>query len=361
MFRLVQYNSNTKAAMTVEELLRQRSTYKALVTKSSCTLSHLISEGDINRIQKHGVMMKAWFHSFDEASESYLETLTDDTDITAAESYYDAIYDDYMDQLDSLNYAMDSFTMQAPAVVQRTDSNITLSTISPIINLPKMVREQETKSPIQPVQSVVQNNETVLINTHNCTCQPLPSQQIQEDMSIELVHLSTCVHDHTAPNCDKSLLDLHIDVKAQSEVSISTITMEQQPDLFDCEPPVTIQCSPVSLHPHIDQTDLYVPSPTPCAHYSHTAHTTMHLDRNVPSRRLLHPDKYVPSQRPFCLTNGRSADHHILHAPPQDQLELKECYIHSQTPRPGRKVKDGTLHITSTPRPTAYHFLSGIT
>ena len=103
--------------MTVEELLRQRSTYKALVTKSSCMLSHLISEGDINRIQKHGVMMKAWFHSFDEVSESYLETLTDDTDINDADSYYDAVYDNYMDQLDSLNYAMDNFTVQAPVVV----------------------------------------------------------------------------------------------------------------------------------------------------------------------------------------------------------------------------------------------------
>ena len=348
--------------MMVEELLMQRSTYKALVTKSFRTLSCLIKEGDINLIKKHGVMMKAWYHSFDDVCETYLEMLTDETDITDAESYYDAVYDDYMDQLDSLNYAMDSFTMQAPAVVQRTDSNSTLSTMSPI-NLPEMVREQETKSPIQPVQSVVQNNETVLINTHNCTCQPLPSQQAQEYMSIELVHLSTCVHDHTAPNCDKSLLDLHIDVKAQSGVSISTITMEQQHDLFDCEPPVTIQCSPVSLDPHIDQTDLYVPSPTPCAHYSHTAHThtTMHLDRNVPSLRLLHPNKYVPSQRPFCLTNDRSADHHILHAPPQDQLELKEGYIHRQTPRPGRKVKDGTLHITSTPRPAACLFLSGVT
>ena len=183
--------------MMVEELLMQRSTYKALVTKSSRTLSCLIKEGDINLIKKHGVMMKVWFHSFDDVCESYLEMLTDETDITDAESYYDAVYDDYMDQLDSLNYAMDSFTMQAPAVVQRTDSNTTLSTMSPI-NLPKMVREQETKSPIQPVQSVVQNNETVLINTHNCTCQPLPSQQVQEDMSIELVHLSTCVHDHTA-------------------------------------------------------------------------------------------------------------------------------------------------------------------
>ena len=292
--------------MTVEELLGQRSTYKALVTKSSCMLSHLISEGDVNRIQKHGVMMKAWFHSFDEANEFYLETLTDDTDITAAESYYDAIYDDYMDQLDSLNYAMDSLTMQTPAVVQRTDSNPTLSTMSPIINLPKMVREQETKSPIQPVQSVVQNNETVLINTHNCTCQPLPSQQVQEDMSIELVHLSTCVNDHTAPNCDQSLLDLHIDAKAQSEVSISTITMEQQPELFDCEPPVIIQCSPISLDPHIDQTDLHVPSHTPCAHYSHTTHATMH-----------HASIVLPA---FQLANGRSTDHHILHAPPQDQL-----------------------------------------
>ena len=332
--------------MMVEELLMQRSTYKALVTKSSRTLSCLIKEGDINLIKKHGVMMKAWFHSFDDVCESYLEMLTDETDITDAESYYDAVYDDYMDQLDSLNYAMDSFTMQAPAVVQRTDSNTTLSTMSPI-NLPKMVREQETKSPIQPVQSVVQNNEIVLINTHNCTCQPLPSQQVQEDMSIELVHLSTCVHDHTAPNCDKSHLDLHIDVKAQSEVSISTITMEQQHDLFDCEPPVTIQCSPVSLDPHIDQTDLHVPSPTPCAHYSHIAHATMH------------PASVVLSA--YQLANGRPTDDHILKAPLKDHLELKENHLHSQTPRPGRKVKDGTLHIPGKPRPTACHFLSGIT
>ena len=332
--------------MTVEELLRQRSTYKALVTKSSCTLSHLINEGDINRIQKHGVMMKAWFHSFDEASESYLEMLTDETDITDAESYYDAVYDDYMDQLDSLNYAMDSFTMQAPAVVQRTDSNTTLSTMSPI-NLPRMVREPETKSPIQPVQSVVQDNETVLINTHNCTCQPLPSQQVQEDMSIELVHLSTCAHDHTAPNCNQSLLDLHIDVKSQSEASIATFTMEQQLELVHCEPPVTMQCSPVS-DTHIDQTDLHVQSPAPCAQYSHTHHATIHHASIVPS--------------PIQLANtSRSTDHHILNAPLQDHLELKENYTHSQTPRPGRNVKDGTSHIPGKPRPTVCHILSGVT
>ena len=62
-------------------------------------------------------MMKAWFHSFDEASESYIETLINKTGITAAESYYDAIYDGYMDKLDSLNYAMDNFTVQAPVVI----------------------------------------------------------------------------------------------------------------------------------------------------------------------------------------------------------------------------------------------------
>ena len=80
--------------MMVEELLMQRSTYKALVTKSSRTLSCLIKEGDINLIKKHGVIMKAWFHSFDNVCESYLEMLTDETDITDAESYYDAVYDD---------------------------------------------------------------------------------------------------------------------------------------------------------------------------------------------------------------------------------------------------------------------------
>ena len=331
--------------MMVEELLMQRSTYKALVTKSSRTLSCLIKEGDINLIKKHGVMMKAWFHSFDDVCETYLEMLTDETDITDAESYYDAVYDDYMDQLDSLNYAMDSFTMQAPAVVQRTDSNTTLSTMSPI-NLPKMVREQETKSPIQPVQSVVQNNETVLINTHNCTCQPLPSQQVQEYMSTELVHLSTCVHDCTSTNCDQSLLDLHSDVKPQSQVSVVTVTKEELPNLVDCGIPVINQSSPISLDPPIAQTDLHVQTPTPCAQYSHTRHAT------------IHPASVMPSAAQ--LSNGRSADHHILTVPSQDQLELKGSYIPSQTPRPGRKVKDGTLHITSTPRLAACHILSGV-
>ena len=318
--------------MTIEELLRQRSTYKALVTKSSCTLSHLISEGDINRIQKHGVMMKAWFHSFDEVSESYLETLTDDTDITDAESYYDAVYDNYMDQLDSLNYTMDNFTVQAPVVVQKADTHTSLSTISQTAKLPTMDLEPaDSTHSKHPEQEVVKS----------------PTEQVQTVMNKELIHLSTCAHDHTGPNCDQSLLDLHIDVKAQSEVSIATITMEQQPDLFDCEPPVTMQCSPISLDPHIEQTDLHVPSPTPCAHYSHIAHATMH------------PASVVLSA--YQLANGRPTDDHILKAPLKDHLELKENHLHSQTPRPGRKVKDGTLHIPGKPRPTACHFLSGIT
>ena len=314
--------------MTIEELLRQRSMYKALVTKSSCTLSHLISEGDINRTQKHGVMMKTWFHSFDEASEFYLETLTDDKDITAAESYYDAIYDDYMDQLDSLNNAMDSLTMQAPAVVQRTDSNTTLSTISYIINLPTIVREQETKSPTQPVQLDVQNNETVLMNTHLCTCQPSPSQQVQEVMNIELVHLSTCVHDHITPNCDQSLLDLHTDVKAQFQDTLATDRQKELPNFIDCGTSVVNQSSCVIFDSDIDDTVILVQSPTPCTQYSHTHHAAMHPARVVPPT--------------FQLADGRSADHYTLTVPPQYQMELKENYIHSQIPRPGRKVKDCT-------------------
>ena len=335
--------------MTVEELLRQRSTYKALVTKSSCMLSHLISEGDINRIQKHGVMMKAWFHSFDEVSESYLETLTDDTDINDADSYYDAVYDNYMDQLDSLNYAMDNFTVQAPVVVQRTETNTTLSTISQTTKLPTMDLEpvdgthskhqhpeqEVVKSSTQQVQDD-QCNKSVQISTH---------QQIHHVVSKELLPLST--NDCTSTNCDQSLLDLHSDVKPQSQVSVVTVTKEELPNLVDCGIPVINQSSPISLDPPIDQTDLHVQSPTLCAQYSHTHHATMH------------PASVMPSVAQ--LSNGRSADHHILTVPPQDQLELKDSYIPSQTPRPGRKVKDGTLHITSTPRLVACQILSGVT
>ena len=314
--------------MTVEELLRQRSTYKALVTKSSCTFSHLISEGDINRIQKHGVMMKAWFHSFDEASESYLETLTDDTDITAAESYYDAIYDDYMDQLDSLNYAMDSLTVQAPAV------------------------------------------QRILTES--------PTQQIRHVVSKELIPLST--NDCTSTNCDLSLLDLHIDVKLQPQISIATITREQQPDLTDCEPPVINKCSPVTLDPSGDGNDTHMQLSTP-APSSHALHTTSDLSFSEPAKHVLlnmdelalfstdlleaqtimHPARDVNFSTPIQLAATRSAGSHLLKAPLKDHLEPKENYTHSQTPRPGRKVKDGTLHIPGKPRPTACHFLSGIT
>ena len=142
-----------------------------------------------------------------------------------------------MDQLDSLNYTMDNFTVQAPVVVQRADTHTSLSTITQTINLPTM--------DLEPVDGTHSNHpEQEVVKS--------PTEQVQTVMNKELVHISTCAHDHTAPNCDQSLLDLHIDEKAQSEVSIATITMEQQPDLFDCEPPVTMQCSLISLDPHID-------------------------------------------------------------------------------------------------------------
>ena len=215
--------------MMVEELLMQRSMYKALVTKSSRTLSCLIKEGDINLIQKHGVKMKAWFHSFDDVCESYLEMLTDETDITAADSYYDVVYDNYMDQLDSLNYATDTLSMQAPAVIQRV--------------LPQS-----------------------------------PTHQVQDDQCNKSVQISTLQHNtQPATSSNPTHPELYIDVKPQSQVSIAAITKEQQPEPIDCKLPVINQSSPVSLDTHIDQTNLYVPSPTPCAHYSHTAHTTIHL------------------------------------------------------------------------------------
>ena len=236
-------------------------------------------------------MMKAWFHSFDEVSESYLETLTDDTDINDANSYYDAVYDNYMDQLDSLNYAMDNFTVQAPVVVQRTDTNTTLSTISQTTKLPTMDLE-----PVDGTHSKHQHPEQEVVKS--------PTDQVQDAMNKELVHPCTCAHDHTAPNCNQSLLDLHIDVKAQSKASIATFTIEQQLELVDCEPPVTMQCSPVSLDTHIDQTDLHVQSLAPCAQYSHTHHATIHHASIVPS--------------PIQLANtSRSTDHHILNAPLQ--------------------------------------------
>ena len=185
------------------------------------------------------------------------------------------------------------------------------------------------------------------MNTHNCTCQPLPSRQVQEVMSIELVHLSICVHDHTTPNCDQSLLDPHTEVKAQLQDTLATDRQKELPNLIDCGTSVVSQSSCVIFDSDIDDTVILVQPPTPCTQYLDTHHATMHPPRVVPST--------------FQLANGRSADHYTLTVPPQYQMELKENYIHSQTPRPGRKVKDGTLYITSTPRPATCHILSGVT
>ena len=119
-----------------EGLLKQQSTYKGL--KSAKTLNLLIKERNVNLIQQHGIKMKAWFSDFDQTNDAYTETLTSEPDIAAASSYYDTVYDTYMDQLDSLNSAMDSLTVQAPVVVENTVPESTLSVISQIVNLPRM-------------------------------------------------------------------------------------------------------------------------------------------------------------------------------------------------------------------------------
>ena len=120
-----------------EGLLKQRSTYKGLITKSAKTLNRLIKERNVNLIQQHGIDMKAWFSDFDQTNDAYTETLTNEPDIAAASSYYDTVYDTYIDQLDSLNSAMDSLTVQAPVVVENTIPESTLSAISQIVNLPR--------------------------------------------------------------------------------------------------------------------------------------------------------------------------------------------------------------------------------
>ena len=82
--------------MMAEELMKQRATYKARMMKSAKTLNRLIKEREVNLIKKHGMNMKTWFCDFDETNDAYVETLTDEAEIAAARSYYDAVYDSYM-------------------------------------------------------------------------------------------------------------------------------------------------------------------------------------------------------------------------------------------------------------------------
>ena len=121
--------------------------------------------------------MKYWFHSFDEASESYIETLSNETDITDAESYYDAVYDNYMDQLDSLNYAMDSLVVQAPAV-QR------ILTESPTQQIHHVVSKELIPPPAQmtvPQQIVIYHSLTCTLMS-SCNHKP-PYQPLRRSSS----------------------------------------------------------------------------------------------------------------------------------------------------------------------------------
>ena len=175
--------------------------------------------------------------------------------------------------------------------------------MSHIINLPTIISEQETKPPIHSVQLDDQSNETVSTNSHHRTSQ-------------------------LSPNSGLSLPVPHLDVETKSHVSMATATMKELPEQIDCGTLVINQSSPVSIDPHIDQIDLHVQSPPSCAHYSYTAHATMHPDRDVPSRRLFRP------------ANSRSTDHHVLNAPPQHQLELKVNYTRY-------KIQDTKLYLNS--------------
>ena len=174
-----------------------------------------------------------------------------------------------------------------------------------------------------------------------------PTLQVQDDQCNKSVEISTHQQNtELAANNSPTHPELHPDDEAQLQDLLVTDTQKELPNVIDCVTSVINQSLCVIIDSDIDD-DILVQSPTPCTQYSHTHHATMH------------PASVVPST--FQQEKGRSADHHILTVLPQDQLELKESCIHSQTPRPGRKVKDGTLHIVSIPRPAACFIMSGVT
>ena len=198
-----------------------------------------------------------------------------------------------MDQLDSLNYAIDSLVVQAPAVQRIL-----------------------TKS---------------------------PTQQIHHVLSKEPIPLST--NDCTLTNCDLSLLDLHIDVKLQPQISIATNTKEPQPDMTDCEPPV------ITLDQSVDGNDTHMQLSTP-APSSHALQTTFDLSFSEPANHVLlnmdelalsftdlleaqiimHPARDVIFSTPFQLATARYAGSHLLKAPMKDYLEPKEVHsAHTQS------------------------------
>ena len=95
----------------MEELKKARAVRKRILTKSCIQTDRIIAERSLTAITDHREHLIKTFQLFEDSAEDYTESLTCDSDIEAADEYYDDEQKSYVEQLIKLNSAMDTLSV----------------------------------------------------------------------------------------------------------------------------------------------------------------------------------------------------------------------------------------------------------
>ena len=95
----------------MEELKKARAVRKRILMKSCIQTDRIIAERSLTAITDHREHLIKTFQLFEDSAEDYTESLTCDSDIEAADEYYDDEQKSYVEQLIKLNSAMDTLSV----------------------------------------------------------------------------------------------------------------------------------------------------------------------------------------------------------------------------------------------------------
>ena len=122
----------------MSEESKKRSVSKGVLTKAYRVSRRLLVEKDLKKLSEHRTRVMDYFQKFHVASEAYEGTLTDESNVSACETYYDEVLSTYEEEMQKLNDAIDALNI-SPPVSESSDAEKTLAAVSQVINMPPLV------------------------------------------------------------------------------------------------------------------------------------------------------------------------------------------------------------------------------
>ena len=156
----------------MEELKKARAVRKRILTKSCIQTDRIIAERSLTAMIDHREHLIKTFQLFEDSAEDYTESLTCDSDIEAADEYYDDEQKSYVEQLIKLNSAMD--TLSVNQELARED-------VSTVVAMPEVLN-----TPVLEFQPLNVNHPAVYPECVTLACEleltNLPQNEHSEDV-----------------------------------------------------------------------------------------------------------------------------------------------------------------------------------